>query len=123
MKRARKLLAADCDLETIAGSLRDAVEFVRSVFANMAGYSKDCQVRIALDSNPRCPDYLIEMLFHDEEGGHAIVHAQAIAVFSGKNHVGALADDANIRRTWSSSAMTYSNVQQLLGRLRGVLPA
>lgn len=122
MKKAKRLLPADCRLASAVENLRNPTEFVRAVLANMAGYHKDCQLRIALDSNPRCPDYLIEMLFDDEEDGEVVVHSQSIATFSGKDHVGTLTDGPRLRRPWSSHAMSYSEVQQLLGHLRGMIP-
>ena len=123
MSRRKNHLPIGSTLASAAENCRKPTEFVRSVFANMAGYHKDSQVRLALDSNPRFPDYLIEMLFSDEEEGESVLHAQSIAVFSGKDHVGALTDEINIRRPWSSEAMSYTDVRQLLGRLRGILPS
>ncbi|MGR9415880.1 hypothetical protein [Rhizobium leguminosarum] len=90
---------------------------------NMTGCHKECQVRIALDSSPRFPDYLVEMLFYDDDNGEEVVYAQSLAVFSGRTHKGDLVDDRNISRLWSSQAMTYLEVQTLLGELRGLLPS
>lgn len=115
------LLPSDCTFRSISGELKGATEFVRSAFHNMTGCNQDCQVRIALDSNVRFPDYRLEMLIEDEEGGETIVHAQPIAVFSGRNHKGTLSDADNLSRPWSSAAMTYAEVQRLLGELRGIL--
>ncbi len=114
-------LPSDCTFRSISGELKDATEFVRSAFHNMTGCNQDCQVRIALDSNMRFPDYRLEMLFEDEEDGETIIHAQPIAVFSGRNHKGTLSDAGNLSRPWSSAVMSYKQVQRMLGELRGIL--
>lgn len=103
-------------LATISDRLRRPEEFVRSTFGNMAGYYRDCQVRLDLCSNPSAPDYLIEMLIDDEDDRIP----QSIAVFSGRSHKGQLYQDDQRPRLWSSGAMTWKEVQTLLGRLRGI---
>ena len=118
----KRLLPRDSTVRSMKTEFKDAKEYVRSLFGNMGGCFKDCQVRLALDSSPRFPDYQVEMLFYDDEGGEEIVHAQSLAVFSGRTHKGQLVDHINIARPWSSDAMTYLEVQTLLGELRGLLP-
>ncbi len=117
----KQLLPSDCDFRSISDELKNPTEFVRAALGNMAGCSQECQVRIALDSNVRFPDYRLEMLFEDGDGGETIIHAQSIAVFSGRKHEGTLSDASNLSRPWSSAAMTYAQIQQLLGELRGIL--
>ncbi|MBX5175329.1 hypothetical protein HJB77_03335 [Rhizobium lentis] len=118
----KPLLSSDSTIRSVKTELKDAMEYVRSAFGNMAGYHKDCQIRLALDSSPRFPDYLVEMLFYDDEDGQEIVRAQTMAVFSGRTHKGELLDDKNISRPWSSQAMSYLEVRTLVGELRGILP-
>jgi hypothetical protein len=107
-------------LRTILRSLPNAEEFVRSVLANMTGYRGDCQVRISTDGRGKYPDYIVEMLIFDEETGLEIIHVQSIAVFAGKTHKGELVDSTNLHRAWSWDALTFKEVQMLLGELRGI---
>jgi len=112
----------DTTLRTIVETLPDAQEFVRRVLGNMTGCSGDCQVRFAVDRKTRRPDYLVEMLIFDEVTGLEIIHIQSLAVVSGRTHEGDLVDATNIRRAWSTEAMTFKQVQLLLGELRGYSP-
>lgn len=119
MKLTRKL-PDNVTLRTLVGSLSDPTEFVRCVFANMRGYYKDCQVRLATDRSGKHPDYMVEMLFYDDDhDGQEIAHPQPIAVFSGRTHTGALVDAENTRRLWSREATKWGDVQALLVELRG----
>lgn len=118
----KRLLPRDSTVRSMKTEFRDSEEYVRSLLGNMGGCYKDCQVRLALDSSPRFPDYKVEMLFYDDEDDEEIVHAQSLAVFSGRTHKGQLVDHINIARPWSSDAMTYLEVQTLLGEIRGLLP-
>lgn len=115
-------IPADATLRTLAGTLVRSVDFVRSVLENMTGYYQDCQVRAACNSDPRRPDYLLEMLFFDQEDGAEVVHRQSVTVFQGKTQKGACSMDDRAERVWSDSAMSFREVQQLLGDLRGVDP-
>lgn len=82
----------------------------------------DCQVRLAVDRKTKRPDYLVEMLIFDEVTGLEIIHIQSLAVVSGRSHEGELVNSANIRRSWSAEAMTFKEVQTLLGELRAYSP-
>lgn len=119
----KRLLPSDCTARSMKMDFKNPEEYVRALFGNMTGYDKECQVRLALDSSPRFPDYQVEMLFYDDENGEEIVHAQSSAVFSGRTHKGELVDHANTFRPWSSQVMSYLEVRTLLGELRGLLPS
>lgn len=86
-------IPADATLRTLAETLARPVEFVRSVLENMTGYYQDCQVRVACNSDP---------------------------VFQGKTQKGTCSMDDRAERVWSDSAMSFREVQKLLGDLRGV---
>lgn len=112
-------LPPDATLATCVHGLKKPEEFVRKVFGNMAGYYRDCQVRLAADSNARAPDYVIEWRVFDEGTGTEVVHEQSVAVFSGRSHAGEVATGENLMRPWCLEAMTWREVQSLLGKLRG----
>jgi hypothetical protein len=101
--------------------LKHPEEFVRNVLKNMEGYFRECQVRLARDSTPSRPDYLVEMLFYDEEDDIDVTIPQSIAVFVGRNHSGDLIDAMNSSRVWSTQAMKFEEVQMLLGDIRAGL--
>ena len=86
----------------------------------MTGYYRDCQVRLAVETKGKFPDYLIQMLIFDEETGTEVIHEQSICVCSGRRHDAEVAGADNLMRLWSSAAMRYEDVQQLLGELRGL---
>lgn len=104
----------------VAQTVADPAEYVRRVFDNMRGYHRDCQVRLAVDRQVKQPDYLVELLIYDEEDGIEVAVPQAMAVFSGRTHTGEDAWGQNKVRTWSTEAMNWSEVQVLLGELRGI---
>lgn len=108
------VVSADSTLRTISQHLTDSHEFVRKVLGNMTGLSRNCAVRLLCNSDPARPDYLIEMLIYDEEEGEVVTHHQPLAVISGKTHR-QISDDW--RRLYSSSEMTFAEVQELLGDL------
>ncbi|RUV13036.1 hypothetical protein [Mesorhizobium sp. M5C.F.Ca.IN.020.32.2.1] len=111
-------LPGDATLRSVIEGLPNAEEFVRSVLHNMTGYYRDCQVRLARDVNPKWPDYLVEMLFFEND---EIAGVQVTAVFKGRSHKGELADAVNTNRPWSSTSMRFEEVQALRGELRAML--
>lgn len=117
------LLPRDCTLRSLAHQMSAPVEFVRAVFANMAGYQQDCQARLALNCKAARPDYQIEFLIYDEIDGEEVIIPQTAAVFIGSKHIEPTYDDATLDRPWSSHAMTWLEVRQLLGELRGLIQA
>lgn len=115
-------LPTDATLRSIASGLKHPEEFVRAVFANMRGGRDDMGMRIALDSNPAAPDYCIEMYFEERTvtGEWEVVGSQFLAAFVGRNHREVPLTDDESARPWSNAAMSWENVQALLGELRGV---
>lgn len=110
--------AAGC-VHCIHRVLADPTEFVRRVLDNMTGYHQECQVRLVIDSAPARPDYGVEMLFEDEVDGERVDIPQPMTVVPGRTHAAVLAIDVPESGHWSSEAMTFAEVQQLLGELRG----
>lgn len=108
----------DRTINDVVASLKDPVEYVRRVFDNMRGYHRDCQVRLALDRKSNPPDYIIDMLIYDEIDGQEAIIPQSIAVFSGRTHNCEEDPEKNMNRLWSETAMTWIEVQALLGKLR-----
>ncbi|RVQ04150.1 hypothetical protein [Sinorhizobium meliloti] len=111
-------LPADCTLWSLRGSLKDPKEFVRQVLGNMTGHQRDCQVRLALDSKPSGPDYRIEFFIYDTIEGEQVAFPQTAAIFKGRAHTETLYDGTELDRPWSAEAMTFQEVQHLLGQLR-----
>ncbi|MDW9358925.1 hypothetical protein [Sinorhizobium meliloti] len=114
-------LPADCTLWSLKGNLKDPKEFVRQVLGNMTGHQRDCQIRLALDCPALYPDYQVEFFIYDDVEGEEIAFAQTAAVFKGRGHREVTYDGTELNRPWSSKTMTFLEVQQLLGELRGIL--
>lgn len=58
-------IADGSTLRTLVPSLKDPIEFVRRALGSMLSCDRYGRLRVALDSNPHAPDYLVEMLVHD----------------------------------------------------------
>lgn len=116
-----KRLPADATLRTIVNLLANPEEFVRAVFANMRGGRSDTGVRIALNSNPKWPDYCLEMHFEEQNeiGDWEVVGASIMAEISGRSHKELPYTDHRCDRAWSSAVMSWEDVQLLIGELRG----
>lgn len=115
-------LPADATLGSIVGKLKDPEEFVRAVFANMRGGRSDMSMRVALDSNPARPDYCIEMYFEERNsaGEWKVIGCSTIAELSGRTHRELPYIENGPARLWSNAAMSWQEVQALLGELRGI---
>lgn len=116
-------LPVDATLRSIVGDLNDPKEFVRALFANMRGGQSDMGMRIALDSNPSRPDYCIEIYFEERNsaGEWEVVGSSIVAEFSGRSHRELPYREDIPSRVWSHEAMTWADVQTLLGELRGIV--
>lgn len=115
-------ITAESTLRTLVSGLKNPEEFVRRALGNMLECTRDCQVRVVLDSNTAFPDYVVEMLFDDVVDGEEIEHSQPTAFFKGRNHQGRLIEPADYDRPWSSEAMRFEEVQALIGELRNFTP-
>lgn len=122
MNRNKKLLPLDATLRLLARDLKDPHEFVRAVYANMAGHQHDCQVRLALDTRASFPDYQVEFFIYGDVDGEEVAFPQTAAVFNGRNHQEVTYDGTELARPWSLKAMTHPEIRQLHGELRGILP-
>lgn len=117
--RMKKQLPRDATLRSIVGELKHQREFVRSVFANMAGHMQDCQVRLALDTGTRSPDYRVEFFIYDEIDGEEVAFPQTADIFSGGTHKAV--DLFETDRNWSTNALGHAEIKQLHGELLGRL--
>lgn len=118
----KKLLPASSTFRTSVGNIPNGPEFVRAAFHNMRGYHGDCQIRLALDSPLSRPIYRVEFFIHDEINGEEVAFPQPAAAFQGTKHRELTYDDAEARSAWSLVAMSYKDMKQLIGELRGLLP-
>ncbi|WP_141399525.1 hypothetical protein [Rhizobium sophoriradicis] len=84
----------------------------------MAGLHRDCQVRVSLVSNIRCPDYQIEDFIYDDDDGEEVKIAVPVRIFRGRTHKEVDYESDDLLIGWSSKAMHYGDIQQLLGELR-----
>ena len=118
-------LAKDVILTDIPSSLRSPKEYVRRVLENMAGFRREhgaAVVRIGTTGSGVAPHYRIQkensrtgefaaVVDNDEEG--------YFSAFHGSSHKKLPLGSSELRSEhWSVKAMTFEEVQQLLGSLR-----
>ncbi|UVK37389.1 hypothetical protein LHFGNBLO_004413 [Mesorhizobium sp. AR10] len=125
MKAPKKLpktptLQAEATLRTIADGLADRVEYVRRVLGQMTGFGGEVQVRIGVRSNPKYPDYIVEMLFFEDDDPDHPAGSAIMNIYNGRTHQYYDFDDDGLdaSRNWSTVGMTFSEVQALIGELR-----
>ena len=99
-------------LSSIVDQLADPVTFVRAIFRSM---NKEQRLRINLGTGATRPNYLFEEVMepYAKGGGHEV----EMEAFSGRTHkrlsLGAYESSGN----WSAAAMTWQEVQALMGKL------
>jgi hypothetical protein len=117
-------VANDATIVDIVTSLKNPAGYVRGVLANMADYRKEqgtAVVRIGTTGQGVVPHYRIqrehstvgELVGFDDEAGYFMA-------FHGSNHERLEWGSAQLRgEHWSTRALTFEEVQALLGKLRG----
>lgn len=113
MRGRKARVSPDATLATIVQELDDPEEFVRRVLQAL-GHERTWRVRISVSSNPRAPNYLLEEVM---EGHIADGPAITMQSFRGRGHK-ELTYDFHESETWSTVAMTFLEVQLLLGQIR-----
>jgi hypothetical protein len=113
----KRLLPATSTLATLAAEINNAENFARDVLGNMTGHKRDCQVRLALNSAAKAPDYAVEFLIYDDIDGEEVAFPQTAGVYLGRGHRAVTYDGTVLDRPWSQTAMKYTEVQQLIGEL------
>ncbi|MGO7531701.1 hypothetical protein [Rhizobium leguminosarum] len=113
----KKLLPQDSTLRTLNDVIRSPENFARDVLGNMVGFQRDCQVRLALNSAAKAPDYAVEFLIYDDIDGEEVAFPQTAGVYLGRGHRAVTYDGTVLDRPWSQTAMKYTEVQQLIGEL------
>ncbi|WP_376702526.1 hypothetical protein RQ479_21280 [Mesorhizobium sp. ISC25] len=85
----------------------------------MTGYGKDIQIRVGVCGNPKFPNYVLEQLFFDNDEPEHPGCPVTMAIYNGRtqkefdyNQLGEYSE------SWSSAAMTFVEVQALIGELR-----
>ncbi|TPK42644.1 MULTISPECIES: hypothetical protein [unclassified Mesorhizobium] len=113
-------LPADATLRTIAGGLADRVEYVRRVLGQMTGFGGQVQVRVGVRSKPKYPDYIVEMLFFEEDDPDHPAGSAIMNIYNGPTHKLYDFDDDSLDawKNWSTLGMTFAEVQTLIGDLR-----
>ena len=118
------MLKPDAVISDIVETLTDAQEFVRGIVGSFIQHSFDKQqsvVRIGISGSGTVPNYSIEepceripLVYNGEIIGGTSVRRM---VFKGQGHREILEDSAR-GESWSSAAMSFAEVQTLLGDLR-----
>jgi len=119
-------MRGDETIRDIIGTLANAEEYVRQVLGNMAAFRKDAaepMIRIGVTGDGIVPYYRIEP-FQSRETDHALQglseYIEHMKVFNGRSHRKMEWTAFDIQGgNWSSGYMTFKEVQQLLGDLRG----
>ncbi|MGO7269816.1 hypothetical protein ACCS56_17585 [Rhizobium ruizarguesonis] len=115
----KRLLPATSTLATLAAEINNAENFARDVLGNMTGHKRDCQVRLALDTTVKWPDYRIEFFIYDDIDGEEVAFPQTAGIYRGRGHRAVPYDGKEHDRPWSHAAMRFAEVQQLIGKLMG----
>ena len=109
-----KNLPADSTIKTVLGSLEKPETYVCTVLENIhacrkAAGTDHVQVRIGIMGTGKLPNHRID--FVDADGAK-----QCFGAFDGKHPF----KDVDIQEaTWSNASMTYGEVRQMLGDMRG----
>jgi hypothetical protein len=117
MKRVRITIPQDARVADIVDGLRDPIEYVRRVILSLGifGARKDNDDYLAvlsLQSDPSASDYQIIEIMEREPP-----RAATLEEFSGRTHK-PLSYDKPAPIHWSSEGSTFSELQQLIGKLR-----
>jgi hypothetical protein len=117
-------MRSDSRIEDILHTLADPEEFVRGILGRFIGerFSQDeAVIRIGISGAGIAPHYCIEqgrVVDRIEDGPRfTIGRHQRRAIFHGRTHKPILENEFQ-GLSWSSAAMTFAEVQALLGRLR-----
>ena len=114
-------LPADATIASALEGLAEPEEYVREVFGKMGKRGEGMQVRISIKSDPEAPDYRVDQQVEeplDPNDPADLGRAVPIDAYKGSTHRQlsfAKFDDA---ASWSTEAMSWAQVQALLGRLR-----
>nr|CAD6611373.1 hypothetical protein RKHAN_02390 [Rhizobium sp. Khangiran2] len=126
---ARPKLSHDAVISDVIPTLMSPVEYVRAVFHNVHEFRKQHGsgfVRIGITGRGKAPHYRIEPDFElggflDDiiEGGEAV--AKHYSAFDGRSHTRLEWGMDELRNEhWSQGKMSYEEIRDLLGYLRGI---
>jgi hypothetical protein len=115
-------MRSDARIQDIRHTLSDPEDFVRGILENFIneGFNRDeAVVRIGISGTGAAPHYCIE------HGSKTVALLPGLspegyrqrAVFHGRSH-NPILDDQSKGISWSSAAMTFAEVQDILGSLR-----
>lgn len=108
----KNILALDATLADVRGSLSNAESHVATVLGTMSPCRKEhgnAHVRIGITGEGKEPYH--KVVYFDGSGNECLYGA-----FIGKN---AITDYSIHEKTWSEKSMTFSEVQNLIGEIRG----
>lgn len=111
---SRTPIARDATITDVLRTLADPEEYVRRVLSTVSSIRSkhgSVVVRIGVTGNGFLPNYRID---------HSGTSCEPINAFDGATHK-PFTDVANIdTENWSTCSMTYDEVRELLGRIRGL---
>src|SRR5262245_18665401 len=112
-------MRSDADIEDVLHTLSDPEDYVRGIVGSFIGegFNRDeAVVRIGVSGPGVAPHYCIEQGSETSTIRNIVKHQKRIA-FHGRSHKPILEDELK-GISWSSAAMTFAEVQNILGRLR-----
>ncbi|HEY1932273.1 MAG TPA: hypothetical protein VGG99_09700 [Acetobacteraceae bacterium] len=111
-----KRLPLDATIADVVSTLAKAEDYVRHVVSNLSRMQREygtVVVRIGITGTGHLPNYRLD---------HADGPSEPIAAFDGATHK-PFSDVRKIdTENWSTGSMTYQEVRDLLGKLRGINP-
>jgi hypothetical protein len=116
-------MRSDARIQDILHTLSDPEDFVRGILGNFIteGFNRDeAVVRIGISGTGAAPHYCIEQGSKTSalpSSGLEVTGYGRRAVFHGRSHKPILDDDPK-GISWSSAAMTFADVQAILGSFR-----
>ena len=118
-------------IEDVVNTLENPIDYVRQVFGNMTAIRREhgsAVVSIGTTGRGIFPHYRVDpgrsieaihKMLQEEEGGEELLDAHFVA-FHGRNHKQLDWGPGELHgEHWSASHMTWEEVRELLGRLRG----
>lgn len=105
-------------LATVVDGLAEPEEYVRRIFSQMGKRREDIQVRVSIASDTEAPDYIFDECMGEPADPDDRGHPVPMAAFSGRTHRPLSCAKTDRPLNWSTSAMSWQQVQDLLGRLR-----
>lgn len=118
---AKPSLPYSATIATVVEGLSEPEEYVRGVFSNMGKRSDGRRVRISVKSNTGAPDYIVDEQVEaplDPDDATELGRSMPIDAFKGSTHKQLTFGKFDDATNWSTEAMTWKQVQELLGTVR-----